>query len=424
MKSAHEGIRDGAEVRLTQKIGPFTSEWLVRHEGYEAGRSFADRQVTGPFRQWRHEHRFEAINEEACELSDEVFYELPMDRIAAKAAGPLVRRELARLFRYRHEVTRMDLETHRLPSAPRPLVVAVTGATGLIGSSLTALLRTAGHEVRAISRGRAADIQWDPAAGRIDPKGLEGGDAIIHLAGEPIAQRWTKEARRRILESRRDGTRLLAETVANLKRPPQVFVSISGVNAYGAIQPEPVTEESPFGEGFLANVCREWEGASRAVEDAGIRRVIVRSGMVLSPAGGALAKLLPPFRAGLGGPIGRGERWMSWIAIDDLAAVLAHAVLDERYRGVVNAVAPNPVRNREFSATLAAALHRPAFFAVPPAALRAMFGEMADETILGSVRVVPERLRESGYRFRYPLIEQAWSHLLGTNEESLETSDG
>lgn len=413
MESAEGGIRDGSEVRLTQKIGPFSGHWHIRHEAYVAGRSFCDRQVSGPFMAWMHQHEFQPVDAGTCDLIDRIHYELPMESLSGRIGGAYVHRELDRAFRYRHDVTRMDLETHPLPETERPLAIAVTGATGLIGSALAALLRTAGHEVRTISRGRGADIRWDPEAGRLDPGELEGIDAVVHLAGEPIAQRWTSDARRRIMESRRKGARLLTERLSALNRPPKVFVSISGVNAYGSARVQPVTEESSFGEGFLAEVCREWESASEAIEAAGVRRVIARSGIVLSPAGGALAKLLPLFRAGLGGPIGRGERWMSWIAIDDLAGLLAHAVLDERYEGVINAVAPEPVHNGEFSKALGSSLRRPALAPVPPAMLKLALGQMAEETILSDLEVRSKRLPEMGYRFRYPELGEALGHLLG-----------
>lgn len=416
VESAKGGIQNGAEVRLKQKLGPFSTGWLIRHEGYVKGRAFCDRQISGPFMSWVHHHRFEPAGNDACDLIDHIEYELPMASLSDKLAGNHVRGELERVFRYRHQVTRMDLETHSLPETDRPLAVAITGATGLVGSSLSAMLRTAGHEVRAISRGSSADIRWDPAAGKLDPTALEGVDGIIHLAGEPIAQRWTAAARRRILGSRQEGTRLLADTAALLKRPPRSFVSMSGINAYGWSRREPLTEESEPGEGFLAEVCREWERATEPLDGAGIRKVIVRSGIVLSPAGGALAKLLPVFRAGLGGPIGGGGRWMSWIAIDDIAALLAWAVLDESYRGILNGVAPQAVRNAEFTKTLGRSLRRPAFAPVPPGALRLALGRMAEETILSDLRVMPRRLTELGFKYRFPELRGALDHVLGKAE--------
>lgn len=413
VESAQGGIRDGAEVRLKQKIGPFSTRWVIRHEGYEKGRNFTDRQVSGPFMSWLHHHRFEPVGEGVCELTDHITFELPMASLSDKLAGKRVLGELQRVFDYRHRVTRMDLETHPLPRMDRGRTVAITGASGLVGTSLRALLETAGHTVRALSRGSGAEIRWDPGAGSLDPAALEGVDGIIHLAGEPIAQRWTKSARHRILESRRKGTRLLAEAAASMKVPPRSFVSMSGINAYGANREEPLTEESQLGKGFLADVCREWEAATSPLEGTGIRPVIVRSGIVLSPAGGALGKMLPVFRVGLGGPIGRGQRWMSWIAIDDLAALLAEAVLDEKYRGVINGVAPHPVTNREFSKSLGQKLRRPVLAVAPPTALRLALGQMAEETVLGDLQVLPSRLEAVGFKFRFPRLPGALAHVLG-----------
>src|SRR5690625_1439391 len=407
------GIRDGAEVELIQKIGPFRCRWKVRHEEYRAGEKFVDRQVSGPFRSWRHEHLFHETESGGCELIDRIEFELRLGRSGGKIAERFVRRELERLFAYRHRVMRMDLETHPLPETERMLKVAITGATGLVGSHLTALLRTAGHEVLTISRGPRGDVQWDPENGEIDSARLNGIDAVVHLAGEPIAQRWTESARRRILESRRDGTRLLSEAILGLDVKPEVFVAISGVNAYGFDRPDGVDDNAIAGPGFLAEVCREWESASEPLEKAEIRRVILRSGMVLSPAGGALKKMLPVFRAGLGGSIGRGNRWMSWIAVDDLAAILAHAVLDRRYSGIFNATAPCPVKNKEFTERLASSIRRPAKATAPPLFLRTFFGEMAKETLLSDLRVLPARLEEVGYRFRFGHLEEALRHLLG-----------
>lgn len=415
--SAKGGIRDGAEVRLKQKFGPFSADWLVRHEGYEKGRAFSDRQISGPFTEWLHHHRFEPVGDNACDLVDTIEYDLPMNSVTDKVAGKCVRRELERVFRYRHEVTRMDLETHRLPETKRPLTIAITGATGLIGSALTGLLQTSGHEVRKISRGTSGEIRWDPDKGELDPGALEGIDGIVHLAGEPIAQRWTEAACQRIRDSRRKSTRLLAETAASLKSPPGVFVSMSGINAYGAIRSERLTEASDLGDGFLGEVCREWEQGTEPAQTAGIRTVVIRSGIVLSPAGGALGTMLPVFRMGLGGPIGSGQRWMSWIAIDDIAAVLAHAVIDGRYRGVFNGVAPGAVQNHEFTKRLGACLHRPTVAPVPPPILELTLGRMAKETLLSDLQVAPARLEEFGYPFRFPSLKEAFAHVLGCEEK-------
>lgn len=293
--------------------------------------------------------------------------------------------------------------------------ILISGATGFIGSALVRSLEKDGHEVVALSRraGRAT-VSWDPAARSIDAAGLEGVDAAVHLAGESLAERWTEEKKRGIRESRVRGTKLLAETLAGLQTRPGVLVSASGVGYYGDRDDEVLTEESGAGSDFLAEVCREWEGATRPAADAGIRVVPMRFGLVLAADGGALDRMLPPFRLGLGARLGSGRQWMSWIALDDLVGAIRWAVEQETLRGAANAVSPNPVTNTEFTRTLARVLRRPAPFVAPALALRLAFGEMAKATLLASQRAVPARLLESGFRFGYPDLEGALRHALGT----------
>lgn len=296
--------------------------------------------------------------------------------------------------------------------------ILVTGASGLIGSALVPFLSAGGHDVirlvRSEPKAGEAAVRWDPEAGTIDAAGLDGLDAVVHLAGENVAEgRWTAEKKRRIRDSRVKGTRLLCEALAGLARPPRVLVSASAVGYYGDRGDELLTEESPPGSGFLAGVAREWEAAAEPARRAGIRVVHPRMGAVLTPAGGALAKMLPPFRAGLGGRVGSGRQYLSWIAIDDLLGAILHLLVTEVLQGPVNVVAPRPVTSSEFAATLGRVLGRPARLAMPAFAARLAFGEMADEVLLASARVTPERLVASGYRFRYPELEGALRHLLG-----------
>ena len=294
--------------------------------------------------------------------------------------------------------------------------IAVTGATGFVGSALVPYLTAAGHRVARVTRGAvdsgSDDIRWDPARGRLDARALDGMDAVIHLAGESIGVRWTPERRQRIRESRVEGTALLARTLSTLVHPPRVLVSGSAVGFYGNTGPTEVDEGASAGTGFLASVVQEWEEAADPARAAGIRVVHPRLGVVLNPAGGALARMLLPFRLGAGGPLAGGRQWMSWIARDDLLAVLEFLMVTESLRGPVNAVAPNPVTNAEFTRTLAAVLGRPAVTPVPAFALRLLFGEMADETLLAGQRVRPAALLDAGFRFRYPQLEQALRHEL------------
>jgi len=287
----------------------------------------------------------------------------------------------------------------------------------LIGSALLPALSAAGHTVaRLVRPGRppaAGDVAWDPSAGRIDAALLGGFDAVVHLAGESIAGgRWTSKRKQRIRESRTRSTRLLAESLAGLKRPPRVLVAASAIGFYGDRGDEVLTEDSAAGSGFLADVCKAWEAATEPAARKGIRVLNLRSGMVLAGTGGALAKMLPPFRLGFGGPLGNGRQWVSWITVDDVLRIAGQAIEDERLQGAVNVVAPEPVTNREFSRTLGRVLNRPAIVAAPAFALRLVLGEMAGPLLLASERVSPKRLQTAGYRFLYPDLEPALRHLL------------
>ncbi|HZT60011.1 MAG TPA: TIGR01777 family oxidoreductase [Pyrinomonadaceae bacterium] len=300
--------------------------------------------------------------------------------------------------------------------------VIVTGSTGLVGSALVRSLLADGDGVTRLVRGGAQTfsapgtkaVRWEPESGVVDAKELEGHDAAVHLAGDPIADgRWTEEKKRRIVESRVKGTRLLAETLAGLNEKPKVLVSASAIGFYGDRGREVLREESASGEDFLSEVCREWEKATLAASQAGIRVVHVRIGVVLSAKGGALAKLITPFKLGVGGKVGDGRQYMSWITLDDTVAVIRRAITDDSLRGPVNAVAPNPVTNEEFTKALGHALGRPTFLSMPAFAARLAFGEMADALLLSSARVEPARLNEAGFKFSHPKIDEALSRVLG-----------
>ena len=287
--------------------------------------------------------------------------------------------------------------------------ILVTGASGLVGSALVQLLADSGHEVVRLGRTAPgpADLRWDPDAGVLEAAALEGFDGVIHLAGENIAAgRWNAARKRRIRESRVQGTRLLARTLANLERPPGVLVSASAVGFYGDRGDEELSEQSPAGSGFLSEVCREWEAATEAAAGKGIRVVHARLGVVLSRDGGALAKMLMPFKLGAGGIVGSGRQYMSWITLEDTAAALAHLLVTETAAGPVNVVAPAPVTNREFTKTLGRVLRRPTLFPLPAFVARLVFGEMADALLLGSTRVKPASLLDSGYVFRHGSLEE------------------
>jgi uncharacterized protein len=305
-------------------------------------------------------------------------------------------------------------QAHKLSSTQ---TVAVTGSTGFIGSALVNALAAAGYTVRRLVRSerqrRAGDILWEPAGGRLDRRALDGVDAFVHLAGEPIAQRWSGAAKRRIRDSRVRGTTLLATAIASLEPPPRVLVSGSAMGVYGDRGDEELDEASPPGRDFLAEVAIEWEAATEPAARVGVRVVKTRTGLVLNPRGGALARLLLPFRFGVGGRIGSGRQWVSWIGLHDTVGAIMYALSNDTLSGPVNLGAPNPVTNAELATTLARVLRRPAILPVPATALRLVFGEMGEATLLASQRMRPRRLLESGFVFDYPTLEAALRYELG-----------
>lgn len=295
--------------------------------------------------------------------------------------------------------------------------ITISGASGLIGRRLLKNLANDGHSLQVLSRhagtnmpGNVKVFAWDPAKGEPPADALRDVDAVIHLAGEPVAQRWSELNKRRIRDSRVMGTRNLVQALERLRARPATLVCASAIGYYGSRGDETLTEQSDSGGGYLAEVCREWEAEAARAEALGMRVARVRTGVVLDGRGGALKKMLPPFRMGVGGKIGSGNQWMSWIHIEDLADVFRFA-LDSRVAGPLNGVSPNPVTNAEFTKTLAATLHRPAIFPMPEFALKLMFGEMA-EVVLASQRVLPNALEEAGYKFKYPDLANALADVL------------
>ncbi len=302
------------------------------------------------------------------------------------------------------------------PTPATSRAIALSGASGLLGSAVAPALAAAGWQVRPLVR-RApnpGEIRWDPAAGTIDASALAGVSAAVHLAGESIADgRWTPARKARIRSSRILGTRLLSESLARLPVRPEVLVSASAVGIYGDRGDQLLDENSPLGTDFLAEVGKEWEGATAPASDAGIRVVHLRFGIILSKEGGALPRMVTPFQLGAGGPIGNGRQWMSWISIDDAVTIILEALRNGDMHGPFNAVAPEPVRNAEFASRLGEVLHRPALVPAPAFALRLLFGEMADAALLASQRVVPARLTALGFSFRHPTLAEALRAILG-----------
>ena len=300
--------------------------------------------------------------------------------------------------------------------------ILVTGSSGLIGSALVPFLIADGHNITRLVRSKSrpdaatntAEVHWDPEARTVGMHDLEGMDAVVHLSGENIASgRWTTSKKLKIRKSRSKGTSTLSEHLAPLRQPPKVLVCASAIGYYGDRGEEILQEDSAPGSGFLPDVCREWEATTEPAVRRGIRVVHIRTGIVLSARGGALGKMLLPFRLGLGGKVGTGRQYMSWIALDDHLRVIQEAITNDALRGAVNTVAPNPVTNLEFTKTLGKVLSRPTIFPLPAFAARLALGEMANDLLLASTRVQPARLQAAGFEFRYPHLEGALRHVLG-----------
>jgi uncharacterized protein len=389
--------------------------WVADHQpdSYDPPRRFVDSIGTEglaslPVRlavRWRHTHDFEELSGERTRVTDRV-------------ATPVPARALRAMFRYRHRQLADDIGVHRHAAAHglAPATVAVTGSSGLVGSQLTAFLSTGGHRVIRLVRHAAAksdERQWNPDDP--DPGLLAGVDAVIHLAGASIAGRFTEEHRTAIRDSRIGPTRRLAELISKSADGPKVLISASAVGYYGYDRgDQTLTEDSERGDGFLADVVAEWENATAPAEQAGVRVVRVRTGIVQSPGGGTLRLLRPLFAAGLGGRVGNGQQWLSWIGIDDLVDVYHRGLWDADLSGPVNAVAAEPVRNVDYTRTLAHVLRRPALLPVPPLGPRLLLGEQgARELACASQRVLPARLQQANHRFRRPDLEQTLRHLLG-----------
>ena len=306
-----------------------------------------------------------------------------------------------------------------LASQP-PITIAVAGATGLIGSALVARLRAHGHTVRRLVHSARnvgeGDVLWDAERGEVPPGALDGVDAVVNLAGAPIGRRWTEARKREARASRVQGTERLARAIAALPARPRVLLNGSAVGYYGDRGDEVLSETSSPGHDFLADLCADWERAVAPAGDAGARVVLLRTGVVLSKQGGALAKMLPPFRLGMGGPLGSGAQWMSWILLEDHLRAMEHCLFVDRVQGPVNVVSPNPVRNAHFATTLGRVLARPAVLPVPAVALELLYGEMARGTILASQRALPDALSAAGFDFRFPTVEGALRAALAEND--------
>jgi uncharacterized protein (TIGR01777 family) len=424
--TAAAGGFDREKYTLTMRarvLGPVKATWVAEAFGFKPGEQFEDRQLNGPFAAWHHTHRFVPDGPNRSFLEDHIEYRLPLGPLGRAFGGGMVRRRLEAMFRYRHDLTASDLRRHDRYKQKARMTVAVTGSRGLVGSELVPFLTTGGHRVVRLVTGSGRPpfddgttwVTWDPD-GELPPAVLDGVDAVVHLAGDNVADgRWTEAKKRRIRDSRTGPTRKLAGAVAALPagRRPKAFVSASAVGFYGDRGDERLTEDSPAGTGFFPDVCREWEAATDPARDAGVRTTNLRIGVVLSPKGGALGKQLFAFKAGLGAVLGSGKQWVPWVTVNDLVGTIHHCLMEDAARGPVNACGPNPVTNREFTKALGRVLGRPAFFWLPRFALRAMFGGIADEALLASLRVMPKKLLDTGFAFDHTDLSAALRSVLG-----------
>ncbi|MFA6043965.1 MAG: TIGR01777 family oxidoreductase [Phycisphaerales bacterium] len=425
------GIRDGGSVVFRSRAGIIPFTWHAAHRGFIPGRQFIDEQRKGPFATWVHTHEISpGVMSNTSVLTDTVQFTLPMHSLAWRFAGAGLKRDLERLFAFRHARVKADLAMHADLAAwqgtPRWLRVGVSGATGAIGSALCGVLTTAGHDsVRLVRRKPGpGEILWQPGAGpkggQMSPDALNGLDAMVHLAGEPVATgRWTKRKRERIRSSRVEGTRLIANTIAASPKPPRVLIVASGVGLYGDRGEQELTEAAGVGSGFLAEVSRDWEAAAEPARAAGVRVVNLRIGVALARRSGLLKALYPWFRLGMGCVPGEGQAWWPWVDMDDVVGATLFAIANDSVSGPINVVAPGIVRSAEFARVLASTLDRSLLAKIPAGLLQAVLGDKA-EALLVSCRAMPEKLRKAGYRFAAPDLAMSLKRQLGivTPEEA------
>lgn len=403
---------DGDRAHIVLHLGPVKKRWVAEHFDCVENEQFRDRQISGPFASWEHTHRFLPSDAGSSTLEDEIRYELPT---GGAMLAKKIESELRRGFAFRHTRTRFDLARHA-KYAHLPLMrIALTGASGAIGSALAPFLTTAGHSVVSLLRRQPKgpdEIAWNPQTGEFEEGVFGRCDAVVHLAGKNIASRWTKAAKREMRESRVDVTRKLCERLARLTHKPRVLIAASAIGYYGDRGDEVLDETASPGSGWMEELCVDWEAATQPARDAGIRVVNLRTGIVLSAQHGALVKMLTPAKLGLAGRVGSGQQWMPWISMDDEIGVIYEALHRDDWQGPINA-ATDSVRQIDFIRTLAKVLHRPAALPMPATMVGALFGEMGRTLLLGSTRVEPAKLRSSGFEWMLPDLETALRFELG-----------
>jgi hypothetical protein len=409
----------GSQVVLRTGIGPIRPRWVAEHVVYDPPHEFRDVQRSGPFALWDHRHLFTDLPGGRCALIDEVRYRLPFGRLGQLLAGRFIDRRLQAMFDYRHAQTRADLAALAIQDEA-PMKVAITGASGLIGRSLTAFLTSRGHEVFAMVRRPPRDdseIRWDPETGRVDTERLRGVDAVVHLAADPISPRPLTAAKKRSMrDSRVHGTRTIAEALARMDDGPRTLISASGSNIYGDRGDEVLTEASaPGSGGFMCEIVKEWEAATLPAGEAGVRVVLMRTGIVLDRGATILQVLGTVTRLGGAAPLGTGRQYWPWVSLDEAVGLYHHALTHPEISGPFNACGPESVTNEEFTRTLAKVLHRPVLPLRIPRAVPALLlrRELADSLLFTSMRMRPDRAIETGYQHVHPTLEAALRHLYG-----------
>lgn len=410
------GIAPGGKVLLKMGLGPFSMLWESHHIEEQPEVMFHDIQAQGPFAYFSHTHSFSGIGNQT-RIDDTLDYRLPGHRFLPKAVTAYAENEFTRMFRYRETMLKHDLALHKRYSGQK-LRILISGASGVLGRKLVPMLTTGGHEVyrlvRRPIRDNKTEFFWDPEKGLIDIGSTPQLDAVIHLAGEYIGlKRWSSEGQARVMNSRRNGTQLLAEALVRLPQRPKVFLSASAIGIYGDCGSDWVTETRPIGQGFVPDVCREWEKPTEVAEQAGIRTILMRLGIGLTATGGALPHLLSTRPLGLFRHFGNGRHFISWVSAEDMIAAMLHCLHTESIRGPVNIAAPDPSTNTEVMQTLAAATKSRFLPSIPAGLLRWCYGPMADELILSSCRISSAKLQSTGFTYSFPSLHQVITHELG-----------
>ena len=421
---ADDSLEVGSQrvFRFPAPGAPFVKmTWVAEHTAYDPPKHFSDTMVKGPFWSWDHDHNLSEA-EGKTTVIDEVSYQVPFGPLGNLAdkmlGGLLVKGRISRMFKARELRLKRDLKEHSRFSHLDRKRILVSGSSGLIGTQLVAFLDTGGHDVWRLVRREAKEnskeITWYPDRGILDSKEIEGFDVIIHLGGAGIGdKRWSKKRKKLIVDSRKDSTTLLSDTMSKLENKPEAFMVASAIGYYGNRGDEELTEDSAPGDGFLTETVIQWESYADSARKAGIRVVNTRNGIVLSAAGGALGKMLLPWKMGGGGPLSGGKQWMSWISLDDEIYAIHHLIMSSDCEGAYNLTAPQPVRQKIFSKTLARVLRRPAFAPIPGFAMKILFGELAGPLLIEGQKVLPKRIQDSGYEFLHKDLESALRDSLG-----------